>query len=71
MALAVLGVGALARRHGVEGVVLVAPVLAGLFGGAVGVLPFRHRLSVHAGSAIVIVAMLGLQHLQHTQQYSR
>jgi hypothetical protein len=57
--LAVVGLPALWRGYGVRGFVLLAPVLGALLGGLSGIFPVDHRLAVHAGASLVIVALVG------------
>jgi hypothetical protein len=44
---------------------LLAPIAAGLAGAFVGLMPFRHRTGLYAGSAVLLLSMVGLEAL-HT-----
>jgi dolichyl-phosphate-mannose-protein mannosyltransferase len=63
-ALAVVGLPWLWRRSRFYVALLLAPIAGGLMGAFVGLLPFRHRTGVYAGSAVLVLSMVGLEALR-------
>jgi dolichyl-phosphate-mannose-protein mannosyltransferase len=63
-ALAVVGLAWLWRRFPWSAALLLAPVAAGLLGAFAGLLPFRHRTGLYAGSAVLALSMVGLEALR-------
>jgi len=63
-ALAVLGLPWLWRRVPWSAGLLIAPVVAGLAGAFAGLLPFRHRVGLYAGCAVLALSMAGLEALR-------
>jgi hypothetical protein len=58
--LAVLALPTAVRVHSWQAALLSAPIVAGLAAAVIGVLPFRHRLALHAVWPILVFAMIGL-----------
>jgi len=64
MALALVGLPLIWRRSRWSMGLLLAPIAAGLLGAFLGLMPFRHRTGVYAGSAILVFSMIGLEALR-------
>jgi Dolichyl-phosphate-mannose-protein mannosyltransferase len=64
VALAVVGLPWLGRRSPWSMALLLAPIAAGLLGAFVGLMPFRHRTGVYAGSVVLVLSMVGLEALR-------
>lgn len=62
--LALVGLPWLFRRVPLPAVLLSAPIAAGLLGAYAGVLPFRHRVGLYAGWAVLALSMAGLEALR-------
>jgi hypothetical protein len=60
-ALAIVGLIWLGRRMPWPVVLLTTPAVAGLFAAYAGLLPFRHRVGLYAGWAILVAAMGGIE----------
>lgn len=63
-ALALVGLPLIGRRYRWSMAFLLAPIVAGLLGALVGLMPFRHRTGLYAGSAILLFSMIGLEALR-------
>lgn len=63
LALAVIGLVHLARRHPRRAILLAAPIVAGLLAAGLHLFPFRHRLAVYAAWPVLVFAMWGIEAL--------
>jgi len=63
-ALAVVGLPWLWRRFPWSAALLLAPIAAALLGAFAGLLPFRHRMGLYTGSAVLALGMVGLEALR-------
>lgn len=63
LALAVVGLTYLARRHPRRALLLSTPIVAGILAAAFHLLPFRHRLALHAAWPVLIFSMWGIEAL--------
>lgn len=62
--LAVLGLPTAVRVYSWQAAMLSAPIVAGVAAAVAGLLPFRHRLALHAAWPILVFAMIGLQRVE-------
>jgi hypothetical protein len=60
VAAAVIGLPTLVRSHARQTAILSAPIIAGVAAAVAGLLPFRHRLALHAVWPILVFASAGL-----------
>ena len=62
--LALIGLPLLWRRSRWSMALLLAPIAAGLLGAFIGLMPFRHRTGIYAGSAVLLFSMIGVEALR-------
>jgi len=60
LVVAAIGLPALVRSHPRQTAIVVAPVIGGVAAAVAGLLPFRHRLALHAIWPILVLASAGL-----------
>ncbi len=61
---AAIGLPALVRLYPWQAAIVSAPIVAGVGAAATGLLPFRHRLALHAAWPILVFAIVGLRRLE-------
>jgi len=62
---AAIGLPVLARLYPWQTVIVSAPMVAGVAAAVAGLLPFRHRLALHAAWPILVFAVVGLQRIEN------